>query len=92
MKKVYAVYNESDLTEGRGPYKLIAIFENYHDAEKCKNKQPTVMGVKPLGLHAKIEELQLFLNYPDWENDTIEKIKFNALNKLTNEERRVLGY
>lgn len=42
--KVYAVYKNLDMTEGRGPMVLDKIFLNREDAWEFANKQPGIMG------------------------------------------------
>lgn len=93
---VYTVYRNSDMTEGRGPMVLDCAFTKEKYANEYIDTKCGVMGRK-----AKWSEEQ----YGDWEVRPItvldysvveekykkERIKFEALKKLTEKEKEALG-
>lgn len=51
MSAVYAVYKNSDMTEGRGPMVLDSLWWSEEDAWAYANKHLGVMGTKPFREH-----------------------------------------
>lgn len=63
---VYAVYRNSDMTEGRGPMVLDKLFLYEDDAWNYANQQLGVMGYKPRDGNWRNEE------YGEWRVSTLE--------------------
>ena len=87
--KILVVKKNADMTEGSGPMMPVAYFTEFDDALQCKNKIPGIMGTRS-GI--EIEEIIVFDNFNDWNHGRLDKIKKRALEKLTVEERKVLGF
>lgn len=91
MNTIFIVENNSDLTEGRGPMRTVAIFSSEEEAIKCRNLQPTIMGTRPLGSDARIVVSTVFDTFYEYQEGTASAIRESAIKKLTPKERRVLG-
>lgn len=84
MKIIYVARKNQDQTEGRGPMVPIGYFYTKADAEKA------VAGLGPMGI-GDVETGKLWENYDDYKSGNDEAILRRALDKLTPEEKRVLG-
>lgn len=94
--QIFLVYRNSDMTEGRGPMVVDCAFKHKEDAEAYIDMRPGVMGrrdnwrlrksgdweVRPIEVHNSVHEAERIQN---------ERIRAQALTKLTHEERRILG-
>lgn len=97
MKTIFAVYENADKTEGRGPTIINSLWDDKEEAIKFMDEQPGVMGNRTKWSEVKygdwhIQEIPVFSKIE--EKLTFEKqeqIK-KALNKLTPDERKLLGY
>jgi hypothetical protein len=100
MQKIsYTVLQvNSDTTEGRGPMRDHAYFQHHKDAVAVHDdprfyKRYGVMGTmgssqydvsdKDIVIYASTDEY--------WENHDVESLKARALQKLSPQERRILG-
>lgn len=97
MFKVYEVKALSDMTEGRGGYHTVKVFEREDEAWKYANSQSGVMGRKPLsgdwrdysgGQDWTVKALDV---WESGEYSDKEEKRQKALAKLTPEERKLLG-
>lgn len=86
MLKLYAAQENQDLTEGRGVMRLIAIFAREADA---------ILAAKGRGVMGHGDgEVSVVIVYETWEEfaaKDLERIRQNALAKLTPAEIRALG-
>lgn len=101
---MWAVYRNTDMTEGKGSMALIAIFANYEEAYNF------MLGIDPYGesVVTQIRELKAYgkpyTEHPDFDlewynrncrrnqrNRDKESLIANAMAKLTLEERKALG-
>lgn len=86
---VYGVYVNGDSVEGRGPMIRIAYFDNHQEAVECA-KGKGVMGVGDGDV--RHEHLVIYETFKEFELcDKEVQTKKQALAKLTDEEKRVLG-
>lgn len=87
--KVYVAMQNSDLTEGRGGEVPIGYFLNREVAEYINSKAPGVFGSKN---NRKVKEIDVCeaQNLQEYRKYT-DKMRMIALNKLTTEERELLG-
>lgn len=95
MRLVYVTYKNADMTEGRDPMVAVNAFSAKKDAEAFIDVQPGCMGrthrwsqrsdwaVRPMAVYDSLEEAV------QGEQDEIRK---NALNKLTEQEKKALGF
>ena len=104
MTKVYAVYANSDMTEGRGPMRLVCLYDNGEAALEHMRAAKGVMGYgKPenvelgkYGYYAygndhMVEEQTLLSTYKDRQKVIDDQARAAALKKLTERERKLLG-
>ena len=100
MIKIYKVYCESDMTEGRGPKKLVLAFLNENDAWDYANKQSGIMGRKPTkgdwrtysgGRDWDVKPMNAYETLEESTKEHKEKLKKSALAKLTQAEKQALG-
>lgn len=95
-KIVYVVKKNSDMSEGRGPKIVDSIFSNRTAAVEYMDKQPGIMGRTGKWSEDgygdwKIEEMFLFDSANQREEAVIAEHKENALKKLTDYEKKILG-
>lgn len=93
---VFAVFKNSDMTEGRGHKVLDEVFLNKSDAKSYMNRQPGIMGRKKIWSNEKYGEWEictLYLNecVADVDVNKRKRIKENALSKLSTKEKEILG-
>lgn len=88
MKTVYATYQNSDLTEGRGPCVMRSVFANKEDAEWYNSN--CIGGVMGTPNDCKIKEIIVFDSLDEVEGHRKLEIRKAALAKLTEEERKIL--
>ena len=86
MKTMYWARRNSDLTEGRGPMMIIAAFLNREDAVKAAKG----WGVMGLG-DGQVDPFIVFDSFEEFEDINDKTLRRTALEKLSSEERRVLG-
>ncbi len=86
MKTIYIAMRNSDMTEGRGPMVAIAAFENRPDAVMAA-KGWGVMGIGD----GTVEELRVYSSFNDWEKGEAKWMRKRALDKLSEQDKRVLG-
>jgi|1185.fasta_scaffold212651_3 hypothetical protein len=100
MFNVYAVYRNQDMTEGRGPMVLDRLFADMDSAHQYANAQRGVMGRKPASGSWETERyasdwetrtLPVFSSLAEESQWTQNDTRARALNKLSPDERRVLG-
>lgn len=103
--EVYSVTENTDKTEGRGPRKDVGIyFLKEEDALKFVSSKKhygkyAVMGFvdekRPYGNNIERKIFEIFDSIEDYEKDGIsaanERKRLNALEKLTQEEKELLG-
>lgn len=85
----YEAFTNSDLTEGKGGHVTIGYFFNEMDARKAargKGVMGTNGDVKAVKLDTKV-----FESYAEYDESRSKDVRLSALNKLTAEERRILG-
>ena len=86
MMKIYAAMENTDSTEGRGHMRTFAYFVHKQAAlAACKGR-----GVMGCG-DGEVKEIEVYDSINAWEQGKKEEIKQNALKKLTDQERKVLG-
>ncbi len=83
---VYLAQRNSDLTEGRGRSVNIAAFSSKADATRAARGWG-VMGVGD----GDVKTLEVFSTFDEYGNEQDEKVRRQALAKLTPEEQRSLG-
>ncbi len=93
---VYAIFKNSDTTEGRGPMVLDSIFANRTAAVEYADAQPGIMGRRGKWSEEKygdweIREMPLFSLAEQKNAAVIAEQKARALSKLTPFERKLLG-
>lgn len=94
--KIYQTFRNADDVEGRGPMIPDLAFLHYEHAAEYVDSQPGIMGRKGKWSEDKygdwyIREVEV-LEYNVVEaKERKERIKEEALSKLTDEEREVLG-
>ncbi|RZK44591.1 MAG: hypothetical protein EOO61_03290 [Hymenobacter sp.] len=104
MTKVYAIYANSDMTEGRGPMHLVCLYDNAEAALEHIRNAKGVMGYgKPenvklntygsfaYGNDHSVEEKNLLTSYTDRKAEIQQAARAAALKKLTAAERELLG-
>ncbi len=94
MNTVFCIFRNSDSVEGRGYTILDSIWANRKDAEKYFLTTPKihVMGVVPIKIgQFDVREYPLHSNFEDKIKFDHNELKMKALNKLTKEEKEVLG-
>lgn len=86
MKKIdveyYIVYESYDRD-----YREVANFSSYSDAYAFANRSPYYSADRK----AKIRTIVIFDSLAEYDDYTEERKKQNAINKLTDEERKLLG-
>lgn len=89
---VYVVLRNSDLEEGRGPFVLDAVFANDTLAVQYAEEKFDYYhhGAIAQGW-ARIATMPVFESTSEWRRLEREKIRAQALAKLTPEEREILG-
>jgi hypothetical protein len=87
---IYEVYEPADKTEGRGGCISLGFFKNENVANwVLKNEATGVMGTRS---GVGIKEIKVYTgDTVNYENYCKEKIRKQALSKLTSEEKEVLG-
>lgn len=101
MEKIYIVFKNADFVEGRGPMQFHMAFSDGEEAIKYVKVKPGIFGLQKVernkyGLFAcangyEINEVYLYDTVSSYEEiQNQEKIR-NALNKLTEEEKKLLG-
>ncbi len=102
MRKIYIVYRNSDFTEGKGVMLFHCAFSDGEEAIKYVEKQQGIFGSSQrvernrYGCYATangydIKEATLYEVGDDLEKIESDKKRQVALNKLTAEERTLLG-
>jgi hypothetical protein len=86
QNKVYAAIINSDLNEGRGIPIIIGIFKHKRDALRAGKGQNTQ------GSDGEVKEYTVWPSFNAYSILNDHEIKKKALAKLTDEEKRVLGY
>lgn len=90
MKTCYGVYQNSDMTEGRGAMRLVHLFSHRADAEDDAKGR----GVMGHG-NGEVHRLYIYDSFSEMKEITDKKKKEDlikgALSKLTLKERVVLG-
>ena len=91
MNNIYLVMQNTDLTEGRGQMVPVAACLNENTAHKIADKISKSYGFSSVskGLF-NVKTLVIIDNFESWEKELNARIK-RALQKLTIEEREVLG-
>lgn len=86
MKTIYMAMQNSDMTEGRGPMRPIALFWHKPDAEQA------VIGKGVMGVgDGVVSEAVIYNSYEEFLNLTNEEQRKRALAKLTPREKQLLG-
>lgn len=87
FKEVFEASHNSDATEGRGYKVHVGYFTNRRDATRA------VQHRGPMGTQGDVEvvSLAIYDSFEEFEQMEQEKLRVNALKKLTYEERVVLG-
>lgn len=88
MKKVYVVFRNADLNEGRGPMLVEAICEKQTDANVVADS------AEPYGHRGQfcqVEAWPVLATAGEYLDQKTRKLKEKALAKLTSEEKKVLG-
>ena len=96
MNTIFAVYRNSDMTEGRGPMIIDSLWSDLQEAKKYIDIQPGIQGRMAKWSTMKhgdwyIEELKVYNTSDQKNKEDNEIIRVRALNKLTDKERKVLG-
>lgn len=98
MKTIYGCYYNADMTEGRGPDILDVSFENKKDAEQYIDDKPGIMGRKSEKGWSKekygdwnIKEIIVYSSIKEAKGIKKDKLKQQALDKLSDAEKEVLG-
>jgi hypothetical protein len=104
MQTVYAVYANSDMTEGRGPMHLVCVYDNsaaallhIRTAKGCMGYgKPENVVLDKYGHYAygndhQVDEIPLLSNYQDRLKVLENQQREAALKKLTLAERKLLG-
>lgn len=86
MKKIFLAQENADMTEGRGPMRTIAAFRKEDDVYACAKGR----GVFGHG-DGEVVTLSVYENLADWKVGYDNEIRRAALNKLSQEERKVFG-
>ena len=86
---VFETVINSDMTEGRGPMKHLAFFMDYNDANRAGDPHK-VMGVGT-GHEVRERKLIIFENYGEYIREKDKEIFDGLMNKLSKEEKRILG-
>ena len=103
MKKIYIVEQNADFTEGRGPMFFHSAWSKGEDAIKYVEKQGGIYGSPQnverdkFGYFAyangyQIKEVVLLDSLAEFEDAEKIETQKRALNKLTAEERKALGF
>lgn len=85
---MFIVFNNSDLTEGRGPMKIVGVFDNEHAALTALNVLPTVMGVGKPGDAGEIFEVPLNLVF----NNIYDFRRFSGYDRKWHDSERTKRY
>jgi len=93
---VWVARRNADMTEGRGPMVLDSIWANEEIAAEYIDAQPGIMGVNRKWSTEntgswEIERIRVFTNVKDMADIKREKLKNQALQKLSKAEREALG-
>ena len=91
MKTVYAVYKPIDLGEGRLPPVLDCLFYEKEEATLFADGQYGIQGLKGFSGGWDVRDVVLYDNAWQRGREVEEDIRKRALNKLTTEEKEVLG-
>lgn len=102
MNKVYAVYANSDGTEGRGPMYISAVYDNLDAAVEHIIATPGVMGCRndtviyghghvAAANSQYVEEMEVLASFADRKVAEYYKARKSALAKLSPYERELLG-
>lgn len=83
---VFAAQENTDLTEGRGLMRTVALFASAEDAGKAI-KGRGVMGAGD----GKVVPMRVYQSFDEFWDEQKEKLRSMALAKLSPEERAVLG-
>lgn len=88
MKTYFAVWENTDKTEGRGPSKITAIFQRQLDAQRIADQH------EPYGFSGQfnhITPIEIYDNIQEYHDATKSQLIKDALKKLTKQEREALG-
>ena len=99
MKRIYLAMENSDTVEGKGPMVINCAFFKREEAEKYIDEQPGIMGRKSTkGGWSKekygdwsVKELIVLESLEEASEIKTIKARERALQKLTLEERKLLG-
>lgn len=86
MRTVWLAQVNTDSTEGRGPMKTIAAFDEERDAAIATHG----MGVMGVG-NGEAKPLLVYSSVAEWRREKDRELRNMALAKLTAEEKAVLG-
>lgn len=87
MKTIYVASKNMDSTEGRGPMVPVGYFTKLHDARLA------VRGLGVMGVgDGDVDEVILHETFGEYQMDINEKLRRTALSKLSEAERKALGF
>lgn len=97
--KIYGVYKQKDMTEGRGSMVFVCCFTKECDAWSYANKQTGIMGrynggdwrSYSGGRDWDVKPLECFQSFEESAKAYENKLRESALSKLSEEEKEVLG-
>ncbi len=88
MQVIYGAQQNTDMTEGRGPARVVGWFKDKLVAESVNRGLPGVMGTKN---DCSVVQAYLFEHETEYRMMEQDKVKQGALSKLTKEEKKALG-
>ena len=84
---LYEAYTNSDLIEGRGNDVHLGYFKVQSDAEKASSGR----GVMGTNAHVRLAPILIYENFEEFAEVRAKDVREQALNKLSWEERKLLG-